>query len=1218
MRHLNKIIFINSANIPYAQVQLDGNVHFAGTQGVGKSTVLRAILFFYTADKMHLGIQPGQRTFEEFYFPKSNSYIIYEVATDRSAYTIMLSRSQGKAVFRFIDAPYSKDWFIGPDNRAESDWIRIRSHIGDRIEISAKIDTYELYRNIIFGNTRDTSHRYDKYALVESRKYQNIPRSIQNVFLNSKLDADFVKNTIIQSMTDIEDAVNLTPYRSLLTDFEREFEEIGCWYRKDPTGEVSVRVKANKVIDCNNRLRAAEHELRLTWRRLNYAVENTREQLPHISDEIGAIRLAINTLVEKLERLQTDFNEEHEAIISKIAVYKSKLADIRKKRKYYADIDIQSIIDFEARRPIFEKDKEQKTKQLAALQGQYSDIAEKYKRLRETLAGELTALERAHTEALQRLRDEIQARRDELSARRDATKAAIDSEYNKSLAESDERFDNLQAEHSRADKRLVELKYWHPRRDDIARCNDDIAKLTADEKDCRSRLTVVQTRLETIRKEVNLKREQIEKDYLRAAASLRAEIDELKGQLADVNKILHNWNGSLYQWLVQNKPGWEANIGKVVDEQNVLYASGLNPSLAEGTGFFGLNIDLDAIDTHHRTPDDYRAMQKTLSEAIEVKGAEAKDLEAAKVAEIAAVEKTAKAQLSENQEQESLLNYQLNQIPLKRKDLQTKLRELQQIENQLIKAEEEKRKEVLAQAILNVEAEKNKRGQILFDRDRKLKKAEAAYNSAIKEDKKRLDELKTQQTQEHKAKADDIAGRRKDLDRRESDELKGKGADTAAIELCRKAIAAIDAQLDKIDKQLHFVIEYKKDQDDLLCHEDEYKNEKQRLEDKDAAIRQKFEDKRRRLESEKKEHNANLIAKNEMLGRMNEGLRQYEQLCKVEQSIPDYLLDDDTPEKNATPCTELVSLMRGALNRKAAIQVELKRAVNNFFTHFSADNIFKFVAPQNDDDFPIFAVALQEFVDDNRIEDYRERVSDHYNDILRNISREFGMLMNHSAEIKGIINDINRDFRERNFAGVIRSIELQAEESSDRLMQLLNSIHNFTKENEFSFGQANLFSGDDRDQVNLKVVEYIRRFMTQLNKEPARAELNLSDTFRLQFRVQENDNNTGWVERINNVGSDGTDILVKAMVNIMLINVFKSKAARKNGDFIIHCMMDEIGKLHPSNVAGILQFANVRNIYLINSSPMGYNADIYKYNYLLTKDQKARTRITRLLTVNNI
>ena len=33
MRYLNKIIFLNSAHIPYAEVKLDGNVHFIGTQG---------------------------------------------------------------------------------------------------------------------------------------------------------------------------------------------------------------------------------------------------------------------------------------------------------------------------------------------------------------------------------------------------------------------------------------------------------------------------------------------------------------------------------------------------------------------------------------------------------------------------------------------------------------------------------------------------------------------------------------------------------------------------------------------------------------------------------------------------------------------------------------------------------------------------------------------------------------------------------------------------------------------------------------------------------------------------------------------------------------------------------------------------------------------------------------------------------------------------------
>lgn len=36
MRYLNKIVFLNSAHIPYSEIQLDGNVHFIGTQGVGK------------------------------------------------------------------------------------------------------------------------------------------------------------------------------------------------------------------------------------------------------------------------------------------------------------------------------------------------------------------------------------------------------------------------------------------------------------------------------------------------------------------------------------------------------------------------------------------------------------------------------------------------------------------------------------------------------------------------------------------------------------------------------------------------------------------------------------------------------------------------------------------------------------------------------------------------------------------------------------------------------------------------------------------------------------------------------------------------------------------------------------------------------------------------------------------------------------------------------
>ena len=74
MRCLTKVIFINSANVPYAEIRLDGNVHFIGTQGVGKSTLLRAILFFYNGDKTKLGIPKEKKNFDDFYLPHSNSY----------------------------------------------------------------------------------------------------------------------------------------------------------------------------------------------------------------------------------------------------------------------------------------------------------------------------------------------------------------------------------------------------------------------------------------------------------------------------------------------------------------------------------------------------------------------------------------------------------------------------------------------------------------------------------------------------------------------------------------------------------------------------------------------------------------------------------------------------------------------------------------------------------------------------------------------------------------------------------------------------------------------------------------------------------------------------------------------------------------------------------------------------------------------------------------
>src|SRR5665213_2802020 len=133
MSYLNKIVLIASANVKYAEVNLDGNVHFIGTQGVGKSTLLRALLFFYNANQQKLGIPLGKKSFVDFYFPYQNSFIIYEVAKETGPFCILSFKSQGRVCFRFLDTAYDKSFFIDGDGKIFESWDKIKSALGKDI-----------------------------------------------------------------------------------------------------------------------------------------------------------------------------------------------------------------------------------------------------------------------------------------------------------------------------------------------------------------------------------------------------------------------------------------------------------------------------------------------------------------------------------------------------------------------------------------------------------------------------------------------------------------------------------------------------------------------------------------------------------------------------------------------------------------------------------------------------------------------------------------------------------------------------------------------------------------------------------------------------------------------------------------------------------------------------------------------------------------------------
>ena len=1212
MKYLNKIIFINSANIPYAEISVDGNVHFTGTQGVGKSTVLRALLFFYNADKHRLGIQQGQKSFDEFYFRQSNSHILYEVMRDNGAYTILVSRYQGRASWRFIDAPYQREWLIDDDKQVLSDWVKIRERIDKNVAVSARIDSGLMFKDIIFGNTHD--HKYTRYALVQSAHYQNIPRSIQNVFLNTKLDADFVKNTIIQSMADEDLPIDLQTYRRLVTDFEREYDEIDCWFRQTRDGNFPVRTQALKIAEQGRKIVALDQQLLDVWQMLNHVVSDCEQQIPLLEAEAKEVNNSIEKERSREKELTADYEKEKDSLNQDLGGKKIKLKEIAQARKDFDAIGIKDKLALAAREDSIKQEIANKQMLLDDLLKTHASIEEKYNIARAKLYNALVAFDNAQNVALFQKQASLQKERNRYEDERSKGRNHIMAEYRVWLHESDERLQVLLYEQHRADNALKELRQWHPMADDLKLVADQLLQLNMDEKDNDAQQMTVKSQIAQITSEYEMKETELKQASDREQERLETDRTVCRERISKISNLLAHLDGSLYQWLCEHTEGWEDTIGKVVDDERILYAQGLEPEAAgQSESLFGIKLNLDHIDAVHHTPNEYMDEKKELEKQLQQLNRQLSQLPVTLQENISKLGKKYGASLNPLRQKATKLKVEEEQIPVKRQNLQNKQHELEMEEQELIEQEKAKRERAFNVALLHVQSEKEARENKEAKNKKDLKDLDSLFNKSVKalnDDLRVFQDMQKSETDDRHNEFDD---QKNQLDEQQKAELEGKGVDVNLLAGYRKALDELSQLLQGIESDRDVVIRYRYAEENLFAKEPEIRKSIKDIENQVAMLRQRYEDKHSRIEKKIHEFEERKKIVLNDLDHRRDGLTQYHQVVEKEHLVPDTYLTDDTMIPTHQNCQQLLIQLRGTVNQKRESIDKLKDMVVSFNRYFKPQNAFHFnTMPVTDSEYLQIAVDLQDFMDDNKIEEFRRRTSEHYKDILGRVSTEIGALMKRRSDVDGVILDINRDFVEKNFAGVIKSIELRANESSDKLMQLLMSIHDYTVENALSIGELNLFSSDNRDEVNRKVVDYLKSLSHQLQNEPNRPTVSLGDAFRLQFRVKENDNDTNWVERINNVESDGTDILVKAMVNIMLINVFKKKAARKSGDFIVHCMMDEIGRLHPNNIKGILQFANSRNIYLINSSPTSYNPYDYRYTYLLSK-HGTKTRVEKLL-----
>ena len=1202
MQQLKRIILIDTATVPYQEIMLDGNIHFIGTQGVGKSTVLRAILFFYIADTRKLGLSKEQKSFAEYYFPHINSYILYEVEKDDRLFTVWLLKKQNRLTFRFIDEGYNKDYFIENNKILHEEEI-IERLTKNNIQVGKPITNYTEYRDMLYGAKRKNL----RYSLLESKTYQNIPRTISNIFMNSSLDASFIKKTIINSLSDEPYFIDLETYRHHIQTAGKNYYDI-VKYKKHHNKVLNILKQYDAFLAIQDNIISTAWQLGASYNFSKSCNIELEEQIITQKKELAEIE-------EKFNKVQSNVSNELQTLRNKLAVEKNNLKKAREVDKKYKELEIDKILEEYNKKDSYINQKQQLEDQLNALTTKSGSIKSEYD-------NQLKNIDLNTRDANQKLEKQIAeekeafySSKDQITEQFEQRKSEIQQEKKEIIDELNNKINQHQREIDQLNEQEKYLKEKEFFKSELTNLSSQIQEANKQQYKLNHELEQLAQKKNTEELKAKQQENDLEAKFAKDIENHKNRINELTDRENSLSSQLQKYKETFLDYLEQNKPAWRHDIGKVVDDQ-ILLNTQLEPKKREGKSLYGIEINTDKLEP---TLLSEQYLKEQLNNAQDQRKKFTRELEKIyqnKEEELKKLQKKINKTFRDLKNEEEQKKYRLSQSGVKLENLNNQWKNL--------KEEADKEKEKAIKNIKDKIAEKENS----LDQIKNKKKDENEYfqNSLADIEKQKTEQISSRKKQRDKA----IKNIRKQIDennkaaeqekekitQNRNKALKEKGIDTNTIDDLENRINKLQEKLDFIDKNTQIVFEYRKDQKDYLLQMETFKNSKDQLEAKIKKRESRWKEREKEFYeqiNQVKNKKQEIEKQREFHQKQVEWLDQKFKKDSIYQEFKNYIENNDKYEKEDVET--LIDKIRQQKNEENEKANKLRERMANFAGFFDEDNTLQLpVMVQTHNDSIQFAEFLKDIEDNQKITDMELDVTKKYAMMINNIGKDTDELFKKREEIEKVVSKMNTDFRNSNFVGVVRSIELRLQQGTDPIIHTLRDIQEFRSDNMLTIGENNLFAQDNENSGNIKAVELLEELDKRISNHKERY-VGIEDAFELEFRIRENENDTGWVSRLSNVGSHGTDILVKSMIYINLLNIFKKRESRNKSSTKIHCLIDEVGILHDTNVRGLINFAAERDIYLINSSPNSHNEEDYKHIYQFNKDHETnKTNVFKLLS----
>src|SRR5690606_15639740 len=145
--------------------------------------------------------------------------------------------------------------------------------------------------------------------------------------------------------------------------------------------------------------------------------------------------------------------------------------------------------------------------------------------------------------------------------------------------------------------KLSEVKHKRFFETEIISCKAEIGTITSNISKAETQIQQADEKIKSLQKEWEFEEKNSKADTTRKIERQSEEQEKFSKKIADIDSKTENSKNSLYGWLNDNVSNWDETIGKVIDEENVLFQQGLNPQKTadNNLSFYGINIDTTEI-----------------------------------------------------------------------------------------------------------------------------------------------------------------------------------------------------------------------------------------------------------------------------------------------------------------------------------------------------------------------------------------------------------------------------------------------------------------------------------------------------------------------------------------------------------------------------------------------------------------------------------------------